>query len=82
MNYKKFMKNTIIDLIRIPVNEDGDLLYDMDWARNFYDNYTKMFPDHKAFMMPADITIWEDLDIITLKTLYSFLGDIIKQKEQ
>lgn len=39
------MTNTTIDLIRIPVDENGDMIYDFDYARQIFEAYKKTFPD-------------------------------------
>ena len=76
------MTNTIIDFIRLPVNEAGDIIYDLDYTKQLFETYTKVFPEHQAFMLPANITVWEDLDIISLKTIRDCLNEIIEKKEQ
>lgn len=43
------MKNTIIDFIRVPVDERGDMIYDMEEIDNFWQAYKNLFPDHKGF---------------------------------
>ena len=75
------MTNTIIDLIRIPTDKNGNLLYDLDEARVILEVYHKALPDRVAMLMPDNISVWENLDIQTLKYYYNFLGDIIKKKE-
>lgn len=32
-------------------------------------------------MMPANVTIWEDLDIMSLKSIRDYLNEIIEKKE-
>jgi hypothetical protein len=76
------MKNTIIDLIRIPVDEDGVLKYSIDEVQELYNKYSEVFEDHSVFAMPADFTIWEDLDLIALKSIRSFLDEVIEKKEK
>lgn len=78
----KSMKSTIIDLIRIPVDEDGVLKYSIDEVQEFYNKYREVFEDHCVFVMPADLTIWEDLDLIALKSIRSFLDEVIEKKEK
>lgn len=76
------MSNTTIDLLRIPVDEYGNLVIDYQEARNIFEAYEKAFPDRKAIMMPANFTIWEDLDLFSLKHIRDYLDEIIKEKEQ
>lgn len=76
------MKNTIIDFIRVPVDERGDMIYDMEEIDNFWQAYKNLFPDHKGFLMPANITIWQDLDLVSLKSVRDYLNTIIEQKEK
>lgn len=76
------MTNTTIDFIRIPVDKYGNLIYDWEEASQIYKKYQESFPDHKIIMLPSDITIWEDLDITVLKSIYQYLGEIIIKKEQ
>jgi len=71
----------IIDMIRIPTDEYGDLLYDMDEVRTMLEQYAKLFPEHQVFAMPDKIKIWEDLDIDVLKSMRKFLDEIITSKE-
>ena len=82
MYLKESMKNTIVDLIRIPVDEDGILKYSIDEVQEFYNKYREVFEDHCVFVMPADFTIWEDLDLIALKSIRSFLDEVIEKKEK
>ena len=76
------MSSTTIDLLRIPVDDDGNLMIDFEEARQILDVYEKAFPDRRALMMPANITIWEDLDIFTLKNIRNYIDETIKAKEQ
>ena len=78
----KSMKNTIIDLIRIPVDEDGVLKYSIDEVQELYNKYREVFEGHCVFVMPADFTIWEDLDLTALKSIRSFLDEVIEKKEK
>lgn len=71
----------IIDMIRIPTDKHGDLLYDMDEVRTMLEQYAKLFPEHQVFAMPDKIKIWEDLDIDVLRSMYYFLDEIITSKE-
>ena len=75
------MKNTIIDFIRVPVDENGAILYDIISVRDIFEEYIAK-TGHEAFILPADITIWEDLDIQSLKLVQNYLDGIIKKKEQ
>ena len=76
------MTNTIIDFIRLPVDENGVMIYDFDQAYQMFEGWQKLFPDHQAFMMPANITVWQDLDIMSLKSIRDYLNEIIEKKEQ
>ena len=71
----------IIDMIRIPTDEYGDLLYDIDEVRTMFEQYLKLFPEHQVFAMPDKIKVWEDLDIDVLKSMHQFLDEIITSKE-
>lgn len=75
------MSNTIIDFIRIPTDEYGKILYDVETIKKLFNKYLEK-TGHEAIVMPADITIWEDLDIISLKMLYQYLEEIIEKKEK
>lgn len=75
------MTNTIIDMIRIPVDDNGIIKYDMSEVQKMFEVYTNLYPDHQVFAMPADITIWEDLDITSLEDLANHLNEIIKKKK-
>lgn len=75
------MTNTIIDMIRIPLDDDGNMKYDMSEVQQMFEIYTNLYPDHQVFAMPADITIWEDLDTTSLEDLANHLNDIIKKKK-
>ena len=76
------MKNTtIVDIIRIPVNDKGDLAYDLDSVKEMLKTYSMVFPDHIPFAIPNDITIWQDLDINTLKMLRDSIDNMILAKE-
>ena len=75
------MTNTIIDMIRIPIDDDGNIKYDMSEVQQMFEVYTNLYPDHQVFAMPADITIWEDLDITSLEDLANHLNEIIKKKK-
>lgn len=76
------MNKKIVDLLRIPVDDNGDILIDYNEARNILETYQEIFPDRNVLMMPANITIWEDIDITTLKYMRNFLDEVIKEKEQ
>ena len=75
------MTNTIIDMIRIPIDDDGNIKYDMSEVQQMFEVYTNLYPDHQVFAMPADITIWEDLDITSLEDLANHLNEIIEKKK-
>lgn len=71
----------IVDMIRIPTDEYGNLLYDIDEVRTMFEQYRKLFPEHQVFAMPDKIKVWEDLDIDSLKSMHQFLDEIITSKE-
>ena len=71
----------IVDMIRIPTDEYGNLLYDIDEVRTMFEQYAKLFPEHQVFAMPDKIKVWEDLDIDSLKSMHQFLDEIITSKE-
>lgn len=71
----------IVDMMRIPTDKHGDLLYDMDEIRTMLEQYSKLFPEHQVFAIPDKIKIWEDLDIDVLKSMRQFLDEIITSKE-
>ena len=75
------MTNMIIDMIRIPIDDNGIIKYDMSEVQQMFEVYTNLYPDHQVFAMPADITIWEDLDITSLEDLANHLNEIIKKKK-
>lgn len=75
------MTNTIIDMIRIPLDDNGIIKYDISEVQQMFKVYTDLYPDHQVFVMPADITIWEDLDITSLEDLANHLNEIIKKKK-
>lgn len=76
------MTNTIIDMIRVPVDEYGTMKYGISEVQQMFEAYTNLYPNHKVFAMPADITIWEDLDITSLENLVNHLNEIIKRKRE
>ena len=76
------MTNTTIDLIRLPIDKNGDMIIDYNEARNIYETYKQVFPDRQAIMMPANLSIWEDLDLETLKFIDNYLKGIIEIKEK
>ena len=71
----------IVDMIRIPTDEYGNLLYNIDEVRTMFEQYAKLFPDRQVFAMPDKIKIWEDLDIEVLQSMRNFLDEIITSKE-
>ena len=75
------MTNTIIDMIRIPVDDNGIIKYGISEVKQMFEAYTNLYPDHQVFVVPADITIWEDLDITSLENLANNLNEIIKKKK-
>lgn len=73
------MTNTIIDFIRVPVDEYGNWLYDVDEIKDLFDKYLKA-SGHEAFLMPANISVWEDLDLRTLISIRDYLNEMITKK--
>ena len=73
------MTNTIIDFIRVPVDEYGNWLYDVDEIKDLFDKYLKV-SGHEAFLMPANISVWEDLDLRTLISIRDYLNEVITKK--
>ena len=67
----------IVDMMRIPTDKYGDLLYDIDEVRVMFEQYLKLFPEHQVFAIPDKIKIWEDLDIETLENMSQYLEKII-----
>ena len=76
------MTNTIIDFIRIPVDESGQLLYDIEEVGHIVNTYKNIFPNHLAFVVPSNIQIWENVDIEELKLIKKYIENIISQKEE
>ena len=75
------MTNTIIDMVRVPTDEYGCLKYSLDEIKNLFEEYVKTYPEHQVFIMPADITIWEDLDLLALENISNFLNKVIEEKK-
>ena len=75
------MKNMIVDMIRLPTDEYGSFLYDMEDTMEIFNKYAEYFPDHLIFAMPDKIKIWEDMDIDSLKATRERLDEIITSKE-
>lgn len=71
----------IVDMIKIPTDEYGIPLYDVEQTKNMLNKYEELFPDHQIFMMPDKMKLWEDLDIDVLKSMRQFLDEIITSKE-
>ena len=76
------MTNTIIDFIRIPVDENGQLLYDIEEVRHIVNTYKNIFPNHLALVIPSNIQIWENVNIEELKLIKKYIENIISQKEE
>ena len=68
-------------MIRIPIDDDGNIKYDIDEVQQIFKAYMNLYPDHQVFVMPADITIWEDLDVTSLEDLVNHLNEIIEKKK-
>ena len=75
------MTDTIIDMIRVPVEENGAMKYDFDTIKNLYEGYMAAYPNHSIFVMPADIKIWEDLDILEIESIVNYLTEVLKKKK-
>ena len=71
----------IIDMMRIPTDKYGVLLYDFNDVQKMIEQYKILFPTHEVIAMPDQIKIWEDLDIDSLKSMRQFLDEIITSKE-
>ena len=72
----------IVDMMRIPTDKYGVLLYDFNDVQKMIEQYTTLFPTHQVIAMPDQIKIWEDLDIDILKNLKQYLEEIIQEKEK
>ena len=66
----------IVDMMRIPTDKYGVLLYDFNNVQKMIEQYKILFPTHEVIAMPAQIKIWEDL-----KLMRQFLDEIITSKE-
>lgn len=75
------MISMIIDFMRIPTDEYGNLLYGMNEVQQIFKQYQKTFPDHQVIAMPDKIKVWEDLDIDSLKSMRKCLDELITSKE-
>lgn len=71
---------TTIDLIRIPVDKHGNLLWNIEQYNIIFDEYRKVLPDRQVLMAPANFTVWEDLDISVLKSVRQYLDELIEKK--
>ena len=71
----------IVDIMRLPTDDCGDMIHDLETIRHMFDRYQEVFPDHQVFAMPDNIKIWENLDLIILKSMRQFLDEIIISKE-
>ena len=71
----------IVDMMRIPTDKYGVLLYDFNDVQKMIEQYKTLFPTHQVIAMPDQIKIWEDLDIDSLKSMRQFLDEIITSKE-
>lgn len=76
------MINMIIDFVRIPTDDYGNLLYNVDEVKQILESYQKIFPDHQVFAMPDKIKVWENLDIEILEYMIQYLKKIIQEKKQ
>ena len=82
MSQKESIQNTIVDLIKVPVDTNGDLIYDKEFCENIMNTYHSIYPDHHLLIMPNNIHIWEDCDIDTLEYIQKSLDMIIKKKRE
>ena len=76
------MTNTIIDWFRIPTDEYGGFLFDMEEIRDMINEYKKHFPEHDIIALPADLKVWEDVDIDSLRYIRGQINKMIEKKEQ
>lgn len=76
------MINMITDMIRIPVDKYGNMIYDVSEVSQLIKTYQQIYPDHQVFAIPENIKIWEDLDIETLEYMSQCLEKIIQEKKQ
>lgn len=72
----------ITDMIRIPVDKYGNMIYDVSEVRQLMKTYQQIYPDHQILAMPENIKIWENLDIETLEYMSQCLEKIIQEKKQ
>lgn len=75
------MINTTIDIVRLPVDKNGDMVYDFEDARHLLETYQKTFPDRSVILMPSNISVWEDLDIDLLIYYRDKLNELIEMKQ-
>jgi hypothetical protein len=71
----------IVDIMRIPTDEDGNLLYDIEEVESMLELYSKTFPEHQVIAMPDKLKVWEDIDIDSLKSIRKYLDELITSKE-
>lgn len=76
------MNNTIIDFIKLSVDEYGAFLYDYDTIKSFYEGYIGKFPGRDVIMIPENIEILMDADIESLVQFRDKLNDIIERKQK
>ena len=76
------MTNTIIDVIRIPIDKDGNMVYDTNAVITMMKTYKAIYPDHEVLIMPENIKIWENVNIDMLRYLKQQLEEIIQKKEK
>ena len=72
----------ITDMIRIPIDKNGNMIYSTSEVMQWMKTYQQIFPDHQIFAMPENIKIWENLDIETLEYMSQYLEKIIQEKKQ
>ena len=75
------MSNMIIDIMRIPTDEYGNLLYEVSEIKSMLEQYSRTFLDRYVIAMPDKLKVWEDVDIESLKSIRKYLDELITSKE-
>lgn len=76
------MRNTIIDVIKIPMDEDGCMLYTWDEINRLVQEYATIFKGHEILVWPDNVHILEDLDIEALSYMAEQIKKVIEKKMQ
>ena len=71
------MGNMIVDLLYY----DSEL-YDIETAKHMYDVYCEAFPGHVPLMLPKGVEVFRDMPLDMLKSVRTFLNEIIEDKER